>query len=180
MSDVCVWKVPPALTPHLSHGNDHDAFALAVGSGRPRSGSARPRSGSAFALKSHSNVLRNVGEYLSNSAGGLGLSLSLSPSLISVNLQQRFAGLSLFPPLSEAYLFPPPPSQLRKNNSRPSCVQRVRRAHLSCLAVLPNCLASRQLTLHNAASLVGEILSFHKSQFQFSRNRIKMGRNLPV
>ena len=101
MSDVCVWKVPPALTPHLSHGNDHDAFALAVGSGRPRSGSA-------FALKSHSNVLRNVGEYLSNSAGGLGLSLSLSPSLISVNLQQRFAGLSLFPPLSEAHLFPPP------------------------------------------------------------------------
>ena len=105
MSDVCVWKVPPALTPHLSHGNDHDAFALAVGSGRPRSGSA-------FALKSHSNVLRNVGEYLSNSAGGLGLSLSLSPSLISVNLQQRFAGLSLFPPLSEAYLFPPPPPSL--------------------------------------------------------------------
>ena len=112
MSDVCVWKVPPALTPHLSHGNDHDAFALAVGSGRPRSGSARPRSGSAFALKSHSNVLRNVGEYLSNSAGGLGLSLSLSPSLISVNLQQRFVGLSLFPPLSEAYLFPPPPPSL--------------------------------------------------------------------
>jgi len=25
-----VWKVSPALTPHMSHGKDHDAFALAV------------------------------------------------------------------------------------------------------------------------------------------------------
>ena len=112
----------------------------------------------------------------------MGLSLSLSPSLISMLTSSNVLQASLSFPLSLKHFFlhppspPLPPSQLRKNNSRPSCVQRVRGAHLSCLAVLPNCLASRQLTLEVAASLVGEILSFHKSQFQFSRNRIKMGR----
>ena len=66
------WKVPPALTPHMSHGHNHDAFALAL------QGTASSRH--AFALKSHPMLLRNIGEYLSNSAGGW---VSRSPSLSS-------------------------------------------------------------------------------------------------
>lgn len=68
------WKVPPALTPHMSHGKDHDAFALAVRLGK----TAQIRH--AFALKSHPTLLRNIGEYLSNSAGEW---VSRSPSLSS-------------------------------------------------------------------------------------------------
>ena len=30
----CAWKLPPALRPHVTHGRDHDSFALAVGAGR--------------------------------------------------------------------------------------------------------------------------------------------------
>ena len=67
------WKVPPALTPHMSHGHNHDAFALALCSGTASSRHA-------FALKSHPMLLRNIGEYLSNSAGGW---VSRSPSLSS-------------------------------------------------------------------------------------------------
>ena len=68
------WKLPPALTPHMSHGKDHDAFALAVRLGK----TAQIRH--AFALKSHPTLLRNIGEYLSNSAGEW---VSRSPSLSS-------------------------------------------------------------------------------------------------
>ena len=50
-------------------GTDHDSFALAVGAGRTRSEPNAVRRRHAFALTSYPMLLRNVGEYLTNSVG---------------------------------------------------------------------------------------------------------------
>jgi hypothetical protein len=63
---------------------------------------------------------------------------------------------------------PPPCPATKKQLQKFVCAAAPR---LSCLSVSPSCLASRQSPFKIAASLVGEILSFHKSQFRFSRNR---------
>jgi hypothetical protein len=68
------WIVPPALTPHITHGPDHDAYAVAIRTAQATAARRRIT----FPLRSHLSLLRKVGEYLSNAVGGLALSPFLS------------------------------------------------------------------------------------------------------
>jgi len=56
------WIVPPALTPHITHGPDHDAYAVAIRTAQATAARRRIT----FPLRSHLSLLRKVGEYLSN------------------------------------------------------------------------------------------------------------------
>ena len=137
------WVLPPVLHPHHEiHGRDHDAFSVAIGAGHSRR--------SAFALTPYPTLLRNVGEFLSNAAGGL-----LLPSTPSRHHVLKHASWLLFvcPCAADNFadLTFPFPTQPRKINSRRSCVQRMARARLSCLAVSPIFSASGKSTLAIAA-----------------------------
>jgi hypothetical protein len=109
----------------------------------------------------HSTSPKSVRVSLSSSLGSLSLS-SFSPSFLSL--------------LSLSIFFHPllPPSQLRKNNFRPSCVQRVRWETPSFLGVFPTYLHGIPWCLNAVASLVCEILSFHNSQCQHSKFRARL------
>ena len=142
---------PRALCPHDSHGRGHGAFAVAIGAGvvvkEARRNSRGVRNEILWRLARP--LLARVATFLSRAAG---LSLVLFPDLpmfLSLPLRVSFPGCAPF-------FIPPSPSpfspfltQSRKINSRHSCEQRMKR--LSCLAVSPNCLASRKSAFHGAA-----------------------------
>ena len=145
---------PRALCPHDSHGRGHGAFAVAIGAGvvvdEARRNSRGVRNEILWRLARP--LLARVATFLSRAAG---FSLVLFPDL---PISPLSAPPCLLPGLRAFLYSPPSPSpfspflaQSRKMNSRHSCGQRMRRVWLSCLAVSPNCLASRKSTFRVAA-----------------------------